>query len=193
MTRLVRFTIVGALGFAVQLWVLVMLDRAGWPVALATLLAVEAAVLHNFTWHERWTWGDVRAGDWQGRLARFHVTNGVLSLAANALVTAGLARLRVPLPIASACAVLACAGANVLAAHRFVFCAKTWPTFDGHLQDDRRRVCGAARWMDPGRRPRRTATRTRRRAVHTGLDTPRAGHSSHRQDRPDRVLAMPSA
>ena len=40
--------------------------RAGTPTPLSAgrpLIAVEAAVLHNFGWHERWTWRDrPRAG-----------------------------------------------------------------------------------------------------------------------------------
>jgi putative flippase GtrA len=126
--------VVGAIGFALQLGVLVVLDRAGWPVLLATPVAVEAAVLHNFVWHERWTWVDVRAGTRAGRLARFHVTNGVISLVGNTAITAALVAASVPLVGASVVALIVCAGANFAAAHTFVFCAKTWPTFHGHLQ-----------------------------------------------------------
>jgi putative flippase GtrA len=133
-TRFVRFNVVGALGFGLQLTVLAMLERAGWPVLLATLVAVEAAVLHNFGWHERWTWADQRAGTRVGRLSRFHVTNGVISLVGNATVTTTLAAAGMPAIIANVAAVVACAGANFAAAHLFVFCAKTWPTFDGHFQ-----------------------------------------------------------
>jgi putative flippase GtrA len=132
-TRLVRFNIVGLLGFGVQLAVLLSLERAGWPVFVATIVAVEAAVLHNFVWHERWTWADVRAGSRAGRLARFHAINGFISLGGNALITAALAEARVPVAIANICAVLVCAAANFLTAHVLVFCAKTWPSFDGHL------------------------------------------------------------
>jgi putative flippase GtrA len=134
MTRLIRFNIVGAIGLALQLAVLATLDRAGWPVLLATLVAVETAVLHNFAWHERWTWADVRVGTRAGRLTRFHMTNGLISLFGNAAVTAALAAVAVPVVMANLVAVVVCAGANFAAAHAFVFCAKTWPTFHGHLQ-----------------------------------------------------------
>ena len=53
-----KFVIVGCLGFVLQLltlWALTSL--AGWPWLPATAAAVEVAVLHNFVWHERWTWG----------------------------------------------------------------------------------------------------------------------------------------
>ena len=134
MSRFARFNVVGALGFALQLAVLVTLERAGWPVLLATIVAVEAAVLHNFAWHEQWTWADHRGGTRAGRLSRFHVTNGLISLAGNATITATLAGAGVPAVIANLAAVIACAAANFAAAHFFVFCAKTWPTFHGHLQ-----------------------------------------------------------
>ena len=134
MKRLMRFNVVGAIGFALQLVVLTQLERAGWPVLPATLVAVEAAVLHNFVWHERWTWADKRAGSRAGRLARFHVTNGLISLAGNGAITAALAAAAVPVVLANIAAVVTCAAANYVMAHSFVFCAKTWPIFDGHLQ-----------------------------------------------------------
>jgi putative flippase GtrA len=134
MTRLVRFNVVGALGLGLQLSVLAILERAGCPVLIATLVAVEAAVLHNFGWHEHWTWADQRAGTRAGRLSRFHVANGAISLVGNAAITATLAAAGVPVVIGNVVAVVACAGANFAAAHLFVFCAKTWPTFHGHLR-----------------------------------------------------------
>jgi putative flippase GtrA len=51
----------------------------------ATALAVEAAVLHNFVWHERWTWRD-RAGSSGGaaaRLLRFNLSAGLVSILTN--------------------------------------------------------------------------------------------------------------
>jgi putative flippase GtrA len=134
MTRLARFNIVGALGFAIQLGVLTALERAGWPVILATLVAVETAVLHNFIWHERWTWADAGAGSRAGRLTRFHVTNGIISLTGNSLITTALAAAGVSVAIANITAVLTCALVNYLTAHVFVFCGRNWPIFDGHLQ-----------------------------------------------------------
>jgi putative flippase GtrA len=133
MTRFVRFNIVGLLGFGVQLAVLVSLQRAGWPVLLAAVVAVEAAVLHNFVWHERWTWAGVRVGSCAGRLARFHAVNGLISLSGNAIITVALADAGVSVALANICAVVACAAANYMAAHLLVFCATTWPSFDGHL------------------------------------------------------------
>ena len=122
MTHLVRFNIVGALGLVLQLAVLTLLERAGWPVMLATLAAVEAAVLHNFAWHERWTWAERRAGTRARRLTRFHATNGAISLVGNAAITAALHAAGVPVTAANVLAVAACAGANFVAAQVLV-----WP------------------------------------------------------------------
>jgi putative flippase GtrA len=133
-TRFARFNVVGLLGFGVQLAVLLLLERAGWPVVLATIVAVEAAVLHNFVWHEWWTWSDVRAGSRTSRLIRFHAANGLISLAGNAVITTALTQAGAPVALANGMAVGTCAIANFAAAHLLVFCAKTWPTFHGHLQ-----------------------------------------------------------
>ena len=72
----------------VQLTALALLTHAGWPVLLATALAVEAAVLHNFVWHERWTWSDrpVRGPQRLARLGQFHLANGAVSLGGNVVV-----------------------------------------------------------------------------------------------------------
>ena len=56
-----KFNSVGAIGIVVQLAAPAILK--GWlqvEYLLATALAVEAAVLHNFIWHERWTWAERR-------------------------------------------------------------------------------------------------------------------------------------
>ena len=134
MTRFVRFNVVGVLGFIVQVSALIALDRLGVPVLAATALAVEAAILHNFAWHERWTWSGLTTGSRAGRLARFHLSNGVISIAGNVALTAVLARSGAPLVAANVAAVLTCALLNFTAAHVWVFCARAWPTFDGHLQ-----------------------------------------------------------
>ncbi len=53
--RAATFAGIGLIGFGVQLATLALLVLAGWPYLVATCVAVEAAVLHNFAWHERWT------------------------------------------------------------------------------------------------------------------------------------------
>ena len=58
-TRWCAFNFVGAGGIVVQLTVLhFLIHHLRLHYLPATALAVEAAVLHNFIWHERWTWKD---------------------------------------------------------------------------------------------------------------------------------------
>ena len=90
MSRWIAFNCVGALGVLVQLGALWLLTAAlGWNYLPATLAAVELAVLHNFVWHAHWTWADrAQAARNTGsrRLLRFHLTNGLMSLAGNAVL-----------------------------------------------------------------------------------------------------------
>src|SRR4051812_43404285 len=88
--RRVCFQNVGLAGGALQLGLLALLPRAGWPYLPATLLAVELTVLHNLAWHERWTWRDRPTGAARERVAlaaRFHSVNGVVSLVGNMTLT----------------------------------------------------------------------------------------------------------
>lgn len=84
--RWLVFNAVGLIGVAVQLAALALFARTlRWHYLVSTALAVETAILHNFAWHEVWTWRDRReqAGSRAGRLARFHFGNGFVSIAAN--------------------------------------------------------------------------------------------------------------
>lgn len=87
--RVGRFTVVAALGMAVQLSVVTLLVRvfAADPTA-ATIAGVSCAVLHNFAWHLRWTWRDrMTAGASRlAALARFTSANGAVSLAGSAVM-----------------------------------------------------------------------------------------------------------
>jgi len=79
---------VGAIGIAVQLAMLWVLTSLGLGYLLATGLAVEAAVLHNFIWHERFTWLErckTGIGSTFERLLRFNLTTGVVSIGGNLL------------------------------------------------------------------------------------------------------------
>jgi len=121
--RFVRFNAVGVLGFAVQLGVLALLIRGGLHYLAATALAVEAAILHNFAWHQCWTWKDRAATvERRRRLLRFHLVNGAVSMAGNLVLMpllVGMVGLAV-LP-SNLIAVIVCALANFGGADRFVF------------------------------------------------------------------------
>jgi len=95
-------------------------------VVPATLVATEAAVLHNFFWHLRWTWADRPAGIRAagGRLLRFNLSNGGFSLVGGAAIMALLVdALGVHYLLANLVAVLVVSVVNFLASDRFVFTA----------------------------------------------------------------------
>jgi len=56
LVRWARFNAVGIMGAALQVAALSLLVTLGMHYLVATALAVEAAVLHNYVWHRRWTW-----------------------------------------------------------------------------------------------------------------------------------------
>jgi len=124
-TRIGIFTLVGIIGYGVQtavLWLLV--GRLGLAAVPATLVATEAAVLHNFVWHVVWTWADrpVGARAIGGRLVRFNLSNGGFSLVGGAAIMALLVdALGVHYLLANLAVVLVVSVANFLAGDRFVF------------------------------------------------------------------------
>lgn len=130
MRRWIVFNIVGLLGVLVQLLTLAVLT--GWlglHYLTGTGLAVEAAVLHNFAWHERWTWADRagcdKGGVWE-RLLRFHLANGTLSLAGNLILMRVLVgSCSMNYALANALTITLCSFANFLASDRLVFQRRT--------------------------------------------------------------------
>jgi len=120
--RPTAFASVGALGFAVQLAVVAVLIGPGrWPAPAATALGVEAAVLHNFVWHRRWTWRERSGSSLAWQLRRFHLANGVTSLAGNVLLSTVLTRAGLHALLANAIAVGVMSVVNYSLADRWVF------------------------------------------------------------------------
>jgi hypothetical protein len=65
-TRWLKFNLVGGIGIVVQIVSLFLLKTVfHFNYLAATALAVEAAVVHNFVWHEQFTWADRVQGSWQ--------------------------------------------------------------------------------------------------------------------------------
>lgn len=129
--RWLIFNGVGLLGACVQLAVLgLLLAATGLHVLAATALAVEAALLHNLWWHERWTWGDRRApgpAAFVARALRFHLTNGTVSIAGNLLLMRVLSGTFGCDPVmANAVAIAACSYVNFAASERWVFRQSSW-------------------------------------------------------------------
>lgn len=123
--RWLKFNFVGALGIGVQLAALSLLTATGVWYLAATALAVEAAVVHNFVWHERMTWRD-RATPLRrhllGRFLRFQMANGAISLLGNLLVMRLLVgALHLPILWANLGAIATCAAVNFVVSDRLVF------------------------------------------------------------------------
>lgn len=124
--RWLVFNFVGALGILVQLATLAVLTRAlHWHYLIATAGAVESAVLHNFVWHERWTWAERAKGGPLakcGRLGRFHLTNGAFSLAGNVLLMSlFVGRFAMNCMVANLLAIGICSVLNFFAGDRLVY------------------------------------------------------------------------
>jgi len=124
--RWFAFNLVGGLGILIQLSTLAALTAwVGLHYLLATGLAVEVAVLHNFVWHERWTWSDRAGQDKPGRwkrLLRFQVANGALSVGGNLLLMQLLAgRWAMNYTLANVVSITVCSILNFLASDRLVF------------------------------------------------------------------------
>jgi len=121
-----KFNAVGGIGVVVQLAVLAIFRS--WmklDYLLATGLAVEIAVIHNFLWHERFTWVNRparRPGQSLMRLVKFNASNGAVSVAGNLLLMRLLVgELKVNYVGANAVAIVLCSLVNFALGDRFVF------------------------------------------------------------------------
>jgi putative flippase GtrA len=123
--RWLAFNGVGAIGVALQLAVLAALTRgAGLQPLTATAIAVEAAILHNFLWHQQWTWRDRPSRSARvttARLLRFHAMNGAISMIGNVAIVAMLTPLGIRALPANAIAIAVCSLANFVASDAIVF------------------------------------------------------------------------
>ncbi len=129
-TRWIKFALVGGLGIFVQLGLLAALTALHLNYLPATALAVEGAVIHNFLWHWRFTWADRTQRNSStgalrqclGNLIRFHLSNGLISVAGNLiLMWLFVAKLGLAAISANAVAITLCFVANFLSADHWVF------------------------------------------------------------------------
>lgn len=124
--RWIKFNAVGGLGIVVQMGAFALLFSAlHLNYLAATALAVETAVLHNFVWHERYTWKYLPKGttrDVALRLLRFHAGNGSISIFGNlALMRLFVGSLHMRHYLASMLAIALCSLLNFAASEWFVF------------------------------------------------------------------------
>ena len=121
--RWMKFNAVGAGGILVQLGALTML-KSGLQLdyLFATALAVEAAILHNYLWHERFTWRDrVSANSWS-RLAKFNLTTGLFSILGNVVLMRVLVGgVQLNYFVANVLTIATCSLINFVVSDRFVF------------------------------------------------------------------------
>ena len=121
--RALKFNAVGAIGVVVQMAALATL-RGGLHVQylIATAVAVEIAILHNFVWHERWTWRDRGGPGVVRRLLRFNLGNGGVSLAVNlGLMRVLVGEFHIQYLLANLLAIAAGAAANFAIGNWWVF------------------------------------------------------------------------
>jgi putative flippase GtrA len=129
--RWFKFNFVGGIGIGVQFAALFLLRSVlNFDYLVATAIAVEAAVVHNFVWHEQFTWVDrVNPNriqlQWRRslpRLLRFNLTTGVVSILGNlALMKVMVGQGHMNYLLANAIAIVLCSLANFLVSEEWVF------------------------------------------------------------------------
>jgi len=125
--RWLKFNLVGAIGMAVQLGSLALFNRwARGHYLCASGAAVELTLLHNFVWHLHYTWRDRRdRSAILGRLLRFHLSNGLVSMLGNlALMRILVQEAHIPILISNSIAILCCSIVNFCLGNDWVFAAR---------------------------------------------------------------------
>ena len=127
--RWIKFNAVGGIGVVVQLTALAVLHSVlRFDFLLATGLAVEIAVLHNFFWHERFTWVDRparRPVQSLVRLVKFNASNGAVSVVGNLLLMRLLVgEFQLNYAGSNLIAIVLCSLMNFVLGDRFVFGAE---------------------------------------------------------------------
>jgi putative flippase GtrA len=129
--RWCKFNFVGGIGIGVQFAALFLVKSIlHFNYLAATVIAVEAAVVHNFVWHERFTWVDRTRVEglqpsWRRslpRLVRFNLTNGAVSIIGNlALMRVMVGQGHMNYLLANGIAITLCSVANLLVSEMWVF------------------------------------------------------------------------
>jgi putative flippase GtrA len=128
-----KFNAVGVIGTLVQLVMLTLLAGI-WGrqyYLLATVIAVETAILHNFIWHIKWTWLDRMSTGTAATqniralirtLLRFNLSAGAVSLLGNLmLMRAFVGGMGLNLIVANLLSIITCSLINFILSDRFVF------------------------------------------------------------------------
>jgi dolichol-phosphate mannosyltransferase len=85
--RLAKFGIVGGSGVVVNVGILALCkEQLGIDYRIASLIAIECAIVNNFIWNFRWTWQERRGaglGSGIAMFTRFNISSGLTALAVN--------------------------------------------------------------------------------------------------------------
>ena len=122
--RWAKFIGVGAMGMAVQLGSLAVLNHWLRPHYLvASAVALEITLVHNFVWHMRFTWrGREDRGSWQGQMMRHQMSSGMMSMVGNLVLMRVLVQgAHLPVVASNAIAILMCSLANFCLAEFWAF------------------------------------------------------------------------
>jgi putative flippase GtrA len=129
--RWCKFNFVGGIGVVVQFAALFLLKSVLHVNYLAaTAIAVEFAVVHNFVWHERFTWVERTKRNREcassprslARLLRFNLSNGAFSIVGNlALMKLMVGLVGMNYLAANAIAIVVCSLANFFVSEIWVF------------------------------------------------------------------------
>jgi putative flippase GtrA len=146
-----RFYTVGLGGIGVQTLVMAFLKSVlGLHYLAATVIAVETAVLHNFYWHERWTWAH-RNLEWSGitlRLWRFNAGNGLIALVGQiGIMWLLVSQFHAHYLVATFTAIATCSLANFLISDRLIF-RDSKPKADQPEETARRAKAGKGQGRD---------------------------------------------
>jgi putative flippase GtrA len=136
LVRWCKFNFVGGIGIVVQFAALFLLKGGlHFHYLGATAIAVEAAVVHNFVWHEQFTWVDRTKPEggkfgsmppyWRRslrRFVRFNFTNGAVSILGNlALMRVMVGQGHMNYLLANGIAIALCSLVNFLVSDEWVF------------------------------------------------------------------------
>lgn len=124
LTRWLKFNLVGAMGMVLQLAALALFNHcAPGHYLAATGAAVEVTLLHNFAWHQSYTWRDRWGSSTPlAQFVRFHLSNGLVSFAGNLAVMRVLVEgAHMPAVAANAVAILCCSIVNFCFGDNWVF------------------------------------------------------------------------
>jgi putative flippase GtrA len=129
--RWCKFNFVGGIGIGVQFAALYLVKGVlHFNYLAATAIAVEAAVVHNFVWHEQFTWVDrMKSASGQPhwrrslpRFLRFNLTTGAVSIVGNlALMRMMVGQGHMNYLLANGIAITLCSLANFLVSETWVF------------------------------------------------------------------------